>query len=143
MELSGTQSDYLEHCGALRLPNIAHVRLDDDQRVAEMMNFVVFELGVPTPPKEARPFTAAEVAAGRPKTMTGFEVMDMRKAVVDELIRSCHAPRSLREAYPGEMAVAVAERRLDGFVTSTWDAKKGPDYGRRLKKRGGAKAKGG
>jgi hypothetical protein len=90
----------------LRLPNIAHVRLDDDQRVAGMMNFVVFDLGGPTAPRGARPFTAAEVAAERPKAMTGFEVMDMRRMVVDELIRRCHAPKSLREAYPGETAAA-------------------------------------
>jgi len=88
----------------LRLPNIAHSRIEDNQRLAEMMNFVVFDLGGVSAPRSARPFTEAEVAAERGRAMVGFEVFDTRKAVVAELIRSCRAPASLRQAYPGEPA---------------------------------------
>jgi len=86
----------------LRLPNIAHSRIEDNQRLAEMMNFVVFDLGGASAPPNTRPFTEAEVAAERAKAMVGFEVFDTRKVVVAELIRSCRAPLSLRQAYPGQ-----------------------------------------
>jgi hypothetical protein len=88
----------------LRLPNIAHSRIEDNQRLAEMMNFVVFDLGGVSAPRNARPFTEAEVAAERGQAMVGFEVFDTRKAVVADLVRSCRAPASLRQAYPGEPA---------------------------------------
>ena len=86
----------------LRLPNVTRTMVDDDQAVADMMNFVAFELGGPSAPKGARPFTAAEVAAGRHHTMSGDEMIEERRRVVEALIATCGAPASLRQSYPGQ-----------------------------------------
>jgi len=85
----------------IRLPNVSNARVDD-QSLADMMNFVVFDLGAPTAPANARPFTAGEVGELRSHPMFGFEVVDIRKPVVEEIIRSCGAPADLRLTYPGE-----------------------------------------
>ena len=61
-----------------------------------MMNFVVFGLGVPGVPANARSFTAEEVRELRSRPMLGPEVKVTRKLVVEELIRSCGAPVDLR-----------------------------------------------
>ena len=49
--------DYL-----IRLPNVAYSAITDNQELADMMNFVVFGLGGRSAPKNAKPFSAAEVA---------------------------------------------------------------------------------
>ena len=86
----------------LRLPNIAHARIDDES-LAEMMNFVVFGLGPRTAPAAAKPFTTAEVTRLRPKAMTGYEVDTTRRQVVETIVKDCGAPKSLRLAYPGQV----------------------------------------
>lgn len=139
-ELTGAQSDYLEHCGGchglqgdttpaqvpvlrgrvgyfmctdagrrylIRLPNIAHARIDDDERLAEMMNFVVFGLGGQSAPPRARGFTATEVGKLRGDAMSGPALLSTRTAVVKELVRACGAPASLRYFYPGQERAAL------------------------------------
>jgi hypothetical protein len=134
VNLTGAQSDYLEHCGGchglqgdsspapipvlrdrvgyfmcsgagrrylLHLPNVDRADVDDG-RLADMMNFVVFDLGGHSTPSGVQAFGEAEVKAERGKTMTGSEVMDQRKRVVEDLIQRCKSPVSLRESYPGE-----------------------------------------
>ena len=85
----------------IRLPNVSYARVDDES-LADMMNFVVFGLGAPTAPANARGFTAEEVRELRSYPMLGSEVEVTRKLVVEELIRSCGAPADLRLTYPGE-----------------------------------------
>ena len=85
----------------IRLPNVSYARVDDES-LADMMNFVVFGLGAPTAPANARGFTAEEVRELRSHPMLGSEVEVTRKLVVEELIRSCGAPADLRLTYPGE-----------------------------------------
>jgi hypothetical protein len=85
----------------IRLPNVSYARVDDES-LADMMNFVVFGLGAPTAPANARGFTAEEVRELRSRPMLGSEVEVTRKLVVEELIRSCGAPADLRLTYPGE-----------------------------------------
>lgn len=85
----------------IRLPNVSYARVDDES-LADMMNFVVFGLGAPTAPANARGFTAEEVRELRRHPMLGSEVEVTRKLVVEELIRSCGAPADLRLTYPGE-----------------------------------------
>lgn len=86
----------------IRLPNIAHSRIDDDQRLAEMMNFVVFGLGGSSAPLRAKAFTAAEVTGLRGDAMSGPALLKTRAVVVKDLIKSCGAPASLRYFYPGQ-----------------------------------------
>ncbi len=85
----------------LRLPNIAHAKIDDES-LADMMNFVVFSLGPRTAPAGVRPFTTEEVTRLRARAMTGYEVQTTRKVVVETIVKDCGAPKSLRAAYPGQ-----------------------------------------
>ena len=88
-----------------RLPNIAYSKVDD-AALAEMLNFVVFDLGEGTAPAKARPFDAAEVGRLRAQPMMGQAVEITRKAVVEDLVRNCAAPASLRQAYAIQSADA-------------------------------------
>lgn len=89
--------DYL-----IRLPNVAHSRIADAQELADLMNFVVFALGADSAPKDAKPFTAGEVAALRKDAMTTISLVQERARVVANLPASCHAPASLDKFYPSQ-----------------------------------------
>ncbi|WP_066605914.1 cytochrome C [Sphingobium cupriresistens] len=86
----------------IRLPNVAHSRIKDNQQLADMMNFVVFGLGGPSAPPGAAPFTADEVARERLHPLSTTALKAERARHVDAAIRQCKAPASLRLLYPGE-----------------------------------------
>lgn len=86
----------------LRLPNIAHSRIKDNQQLADMMNYVVFGLGGASAPKDAAPFTAEEVARERQQALSTTTLKAERARQVDAAIRQCGAPASLRLLYPGQ-----------------------------------------
>jgi hypothetical protein len=89
--------DYL-----IRLPNVAHSRITDPQELADLVNFVVFAIGGKSVPKDAKPFTAAEVAALRKNAMTSISLIQERARVVSDLPASCNAPASLDKYYPSQ-----------------------------------------
>lgn len=82
----------------IRLPNIAR-SLEDNQRLADLMNFVVFGLGGASSSSCARAFTAEEVAGFRKNPLTNAQVFETRRVVVAALIRAGKAPASLRDPY--------------------------------------------
>lgn len=86
----------------IRLPNVAHARIEDNQQLADMMNFVVFVLGKDSAPAGTRPFTASEVAYERQFALTSVSLKAERARHAQEAIRTCHAPASLKLHYPGE-----------------------------------------
>ncbi|MEH3048147.1 c-type cytochrome [Sphingomonas adhaesiva] len=86
----------------VRLPNVAHSRITDNQQLADLVNFVVFGLGGASTPAQARPFTAAEVAQDRHAALSSVSLREERARHVATAIRHCHAPVSLRRFYPGE-----------------------------------------
>ncbi|HEX7853418.1 MAG TPA: cytochrome C [Sphingobium sp.] len=86
----------------LRLPNVAHSRITDNQQLADLMNFVVFGLGGASAPASAVPFTAEEVARERKLALTAASLRQERAHYVDSAIRACRAPATLRQFYPGE-----------------------------------------
>ncbi len=86
----------------IRLPNVAHSRITDPQELADLVNFVVFGIGAGSTPKDARPFKAAEVAALRKQAMTTISLIAVREQVVAGLPKSCNAPASLGQYYPGQ-----------------------------------------
>jgi hypothetical protein len=88
----------------IRLPNVAHATITDNDELAEMMNFVVFGLGGHSAPAGARPFTGDEVAALRQHPLGGRSLVDTRAALVKRLQQRCAAPASLSSAYPGQPA---------------------------------------
>jgi hypothetical protein len=86
--------DYL-----IRLPNVAYSAITDNQELADMMNFVVFGLGGRSAPRNAKPFTAAEVAKLRTRALATQSLIAARAEVVDKLVGSCAAPQSMKFFY--------------------------------------------
>jgi len=88
--------DYL-----IRLPNVAFSALDDNQELADLMNFVVFGLGGASAPKGAKPFSAAEVAALRQQALTTQSLVETRARIVGDLVRSCGVPATMKKFSDG------------------------------------------
>ena len=86
----------------LRLPNIAHSRLTDNARLADLMNYAVFVLGAGSVPPGTPSFTSDEVARERPRALTSVALTAERARYVREAIRKCRAPDSLKQLYPGQ-----------------------------------------
>lgn len=86
----------------IQLPNIAHSRITDNERLADMLNFMTFVIGGASVPKGTQPFTAAEVARERPHVLASASLKKERARHVEQAIRRCGAPASLRLLYPGE-----------------------------------------
>lgn len=98
--------DYL-----IRLPNVAFSPIDDDQELADMMNFVVFGLGGRSAPKSARPFTAPEVSRLRRDALATQSLIAARTKVVAGLAATnCAVPESMKFFYDGQQ-LAGAEGR--------------------------------
>ena len=84
----------------LRLPNVAHSRIRDNQQLAELMNYVVYVLGAKSiPPGRAEPFTGEEVARERLQALNSTNLTQERARNVAIVMKQCHAPASLREFY--------------------------------------------
>ena len=90
--------DYL-----IRLPNVAYSSIDDNQELADMMNFVVFGLGGKSAPTGAKPFTAAEVARLRTHALATESLIGIRADVVEKLRGKCGAPDSMRLFYDSQL----------------------------------------
>lgn len=79
----------------VRLPNIALAPVSD-QMLADVMNFVVFDIGAGSgAPADARRYTPTEVAQLRARPLTDTGLADYRARIVKGLIRRCGAPASL------------------------------------------------
>ena len=99
--------DYL-----IRLPNVAYSAISDNQELADMMNFVVFGLGGNSAPKDAKPFTAAEVARLRTRALATQSLIAARGEVVDKMVRQCAVPQNMKFFYDGQADVARASDGL-------------------------------
>jgi hypothetical protein len=84
----------------IRLPNIAHSRITDNAELADLLNFVVFDLGGTSAPAQAPPFTAEEVTRERPHVLTDISLKAERARMVEQVIRACGAPKSLKLLFP-------------------------------------------
>jgi hypothetical protein len=90
--------DYL-----IRLPNVAYSAISDNRELAEMMNFVVFGLGGSSAPRDAKPFTAAEVARLRRDALATQSLIAARAKIVAALSSSnCAIPDSMNFFYDGQ-----------------------------------------
>ncbi len=86
--------DYL-----IRLPNVAYSAIADNRELADMMNFVVFGLGGNSVPKDAKPFTAAEVAKLRTRALATQSLIAARAEIVNGMVGRCAAPQSMKSFY--------------------------------------------
>lgn len=84
-----------------RLPNVALTQLSDED-LAGVLNYVAFDLG--GAPKGAKPFTGPELAEARKSPLGQGSINKFRKQVVDEMVRSCGAPKTLQD-YPARQAL--------------------------------------
>jgi len=80
----------------VRLPSVALSPLDD-RELAELVNFVVFDLGGARDDGQAKRYTAMEVRQLRQRPLNDVSLAGFRAALVDRLIARCGAPETLRE----------------------------------------------
>lgn len=63
---------------AIRLPNVARLAVSDDESLAALVNFVMFDLAGGSVPPGARRYSVAEVALLRESPVSGEEIMSGR-----------------------------------------------------------------
>lgn len=81
----------------IRLPSVATAPLSD-QELADLMNFVVFDLGGASGLGSAyEKYTDAEVRALRVRPLKDVALANYRARLVEKLITECGAPESLRQ----------------------------------------------
>ena len=90
----------------IRLPNVAHSRITDNAQLADLLNYVVFDLGGASAPAGAPPFTAEEVTRERPQALNEVSLKALRASLVERVIRACRAPASLRQLFPAPAKLA-------------------------------------
>jgi hypothetical protein len=66
-----------------------------DEKLAAMLNFVAFELGEGSAPKDAKPYTAEEVGSLRKQQLNSVPLAKLRSDIVRKLVRRCGAPSSI------------------------------------------------
>jgi len=80
----------------IRLPSVATAPLSD-RELADLMNFVVFDLGAASTASDSRKFTPSEVRALRNRPLKEVALTSYRAGLVEQLISRCGAPASLRQ----------------------------------------------
>jgi mono/diheme cytochrome c family protein len=80
----------------VRLPNVAAAALDD-RALADVMNFMVWDIGSGSAPSSAERFTAPEVGALRKRPLNDVSLRALRQSLVETLIAEHGAPASLRD----------------------------------------------
>jgi hypothetical protein len=78
-----------------RLPNVAFSTLSDE-RLAAVLNYMVFQIGGASAPAGTRPYVAAEVGELRKQPLTEVTLSAYRRQLVETLIRRYQAPVTLR-----------------------------------------------
>ncbi len=78
-----------------RLPNVAFSTLNDEQ-LAAVLNYMVFDIGAGSAPAGARAYGSAEVGRWRKQPLTEVTLSEYRRRLVETLINEYHAPAALR-----------------------------------------------
>jgi mono/diheme cytochrome c family protein len=81
-----------------RLPNIVFSRITD-REMADLMNYVAFDLGGVGATRHAPVFTARELASARRRALSIPDLEAYRARIVDRVIAKCGAPDGLRSEY--------------------------------------------
>ncbi len=79
-----------------RLPNVAFSNLNDEE-LAAVLNYMVFDLGAGSAPPDAKRYEPAEVGMWRKRPLTEVRLSAFRRQLVDTLIDRYHAPAALRD----------------------------------------------
>ena len=78
-----------------RLPNVAFSSLDDE-RLAAVLNYLLFDIGSGSAPTGTPPYRAAEVGKWRRRPLTEVSLSQYRQRMVQTLIDRYQAPDALR-----------------------------------------------
>jgi mono/diheme cytochrome c family protein len=78
-----------------RLPNVAFSTLSD-QKLAAVLNYVVFDIGGNSAPVGAKPYDAVEVGRWRKQPLNEVVLSQYRLQLVENLISQHQAPAELR-----------------------------------------------
>ena len=84
----------------VQLPDVAFAGVSD-QELADVLNFMMFDLGGASTPKDAKPYSAAEVKQLRENTPLRTGLRARRQAVVNELVKNCGADSAIAKPEPG------------------------------------------
>jgi hypothetical protein len=76
-----------------------------DERLAQIVNYAVFDVGGASAPAGARRYTAAEVGRLRKDPLTAVDLTAQRRRIVEDVIARCPAAVGLR-VYGSAPAVA-------------------------------------
>lgn len=72
----------------IRLPNVAFANVDD-AKLADLMNFVVFQLGGDSVPAGALPYSEKEVGTLRRRPLKNMPLAQMRSEILKEAAATC------------------------------------------------------
>ena len=84
----------------VELPDVAFAGVSD-QELADVLNFMMFDLGGASTPKSAKPYSAAEVKQLRENSTLRTGVHARRQQVVTALVKSCGADSAIAKPEPG------------------------------------------
>lgn len=84
----------------VQLPDVAFAGVSD-QELADVLNFMMFDLGGASTPKGAKPYSAAEVKQLRENSPLRTGVRARRQAVVAALVKTCGADSAIAKPEPG------------------------------------------
>lgn len=84
----------------VQLPDVAFAGVSD-QELADLLNFMVFDLGGASTPKDARPYSAAEVKRLRANTPLRTGLRARRQAIIADLVKTCGASGEITKPEPG------------------------------------------
>ena len=84
----------------VELPDVAFAGISD-QELADVLNFMMFDLGGASTPKSAKPYSAAEVKQLRENSPLRTGVHARRQAVVSTLVKTCGADSAIAQPEPG------------------------------------------
>lgn len=83
----------------IRVPGVSMSLIRDDQELANVMNFIMFELGGESTPPGFKPYTAAEVHVWRQHPLSVPDFMQRRADMLARSLSACQASRA--QAKPG------------------------------------------
>jgi mono/diheme cytochrome c family protein len=84
----------------VQLPDVAFAGVSD-QELADVLNFMMFDLAGASTPKSAKPYSAAEVKQLRENTPLRTGLRARRQEVVNALVKSCGADPEIAKSEPG------------------------------------------
>jgi hypothetical protein len=84
----------------VQLPDVAFAALSDAE-LAAVMNFVAFDLGGPSAPKAAKPYTVAEVSQLRVDTPLRSDLRLRRRSIVAEVGKACRTSTEIAKPNKG------------------------------------------